>query len=151
MTEISKANFVSIKGLLAPVGRRRLVTGTAALLAMPSIVRAQAPAAAPASAVIDVDRARVEPIPIAIPNLVGSGGTEQLGTDIAGVITNNLARCGLFRPIDPAAFINAPATGDVPNFANWKAIGAQALVTGKLLDAGTASCGWNSGCGTCCR
>ena len=52
------------------------------------------------------------------------------------MITNNLGRSGLFRPIDPAAFINAGPVGDVPNFQNWKVIGAQALVTGRVESQG---------------
>jgi TolB protein len=127
------------KTLILP--RRMLLAGSAGALAAPAIARAQAPApvppAAPSSAVIDVDRARVAPIPIAIPNLAGADpDAVRLGSDITGVITNNLARCGLFRPIDPAAFISAATTGDVPNFADWKAIGAQALVTGKVESQG---------------
>jgi TolB protein len=59
-----------------------------------------------------------------------------MGQDLAGLITNNLARSGLFRPIDPAAFINAAAGGDLPNFQNWKVIGAQALVTGRVESQG---------------
>ncbi len=138
MTDISNIFSTPASGTLLRLGRRRLVAGSAALLAAPGILHAQAPAAAAASAVIDVDRARVEPIPIAIPNLVGSGGNaDQLAADIAGVITNNLARCGLFRPIDPAAFIGAATAADVPNFPNWKAIGAQALVTGKVESQGS--------------
>ena len=121
-------------------GRRGLVAGSAALLAGPTVAHAQAPAPAgapSASAVIDVDRARTAPIPIAIPVLTGSGGdSDRLGSDIAGVISNDLGRSGLFRPVDPAAFINSGASGDVPNFANWKAIGAQALVTGKVENQG---------------
>ncbi len=119
--------------------RRRLIAGTAAALFIPAIARAQA-AAPPAagSAVIDVNRARTEPIPIAIPALVGGDGGDaaRLGQDIANVITNNLGRCGLFRPIDPAAFISAGAGADVPNFQNWKVIGAQALVTGRVESQG---------------
>ena len=81
---------------------------------------------------IDVNRARTDPIPIAIPPLVGADGNAgQLGQDIATVITNDLARSGLFRPIAPAAFIQARRPGDTPNFQNWRAIGAQALVTGR--------------------
>jgi TolB protein len=136
MTDMTKLNALSAARPLVRFGRRRLVAGSVALLAAPAITRAQAPAP-PQSAVIDVDRARVEPIPIAIPKLAGSGGEDQMGRDIAGVITNNLARCGLFRPIDPAAFINAAVTAEVPDFANWKVIGAQALVTGKLESQGT--------------
>src|ERR1700688_2660000 len=122
-------------------GRRGLMAGSAALLAGPSAAHAQAPAPAPpgasSSAVIDVDRARTAPIPIAIPVLTGSGGdSDRLGSDIAGVISNDLGRSGLVRPVDPAAFISSGASGDVPNFANWKAIGAQALVTGKVENQG---------------
>ena len=135
--DVSKDAEAAMTHLIPATFRRRgLITASAALLAAPSIVRAQAPAAAPPSAVIDVNRARTDPIPVAIPNLVGTGGdADRLGRDIAGVITNNLARSGLFRPIDPAAFIGGPA-GDVPNFPNWKAIGAQALVTGKVDSQG---------------
>ena len=123
-----------------PLRRRSLLAGaagSAALLAVPPAVRAQAlapPSAAGGSgsgksAVIDVNRARADPIPIAIPAL---GGGDQLGQDIANVISNDLARSGLFRPIAPAAFIQAGgAQGDMPNFQNWRAIGAQALVTGR--------------------
>ena len=134
---------------LAPrVGRRGLLAGSALLAATPLLMPhgawAQQVPAAPAaggarSAVIDVDRARTEPIPIAVPPLAGSGGadSDRLGRDIAGVITNNLARCGLFRPVNPQAFLGGPAgAGDVPNFANWKQIGAQALVTGKVEEQG---------------
>ena len=128
--------------LLTPptLRRRTLLTGSAGLLAAPALhVRsALAQAAPPASAVIDVDRARTDPIPIAIPNLVGTGGdADRMGRDIASVITNNLARSGLFRPIDPAAFIGKTATqGDLVDFQNWKVIGAQALVTGKVDSQG---------------
>ena len=120
--------------------RRRLIAGTAAALFAPALGRAQEPAAGGAgsgSAVIDVNRARTDPIPIAIPTLAGSGGdSARIGHDIANVITNNLSHSGLFRPIDPAAFINATAEGDVPNFQNWKVIGAQALVTGRVESQG---------------
>jgi TolB protein len=126
-----------------PLSRRLFLAGAAGsgtLLAAPG-VRAQAlapPSAAGASAggksaVIDVNRARTDPIPVAIPPLVGADGNSgQLGQDIATVITNDLARSGLFRPVASAAFIQAGgAQGDVPNLQNWRSIGAQALVTGR--------------------
>ena len=128
---------------MLPLGRRSLLAGaagSAALFAAPAVVRAQAlapPQAGPAgggrSAVIDVNRARTDPIPIAIPTLGGGdGNSAQLGQDIATVVTNDLARSGLFRPISQQAFIQAGAgAGDAPNFPNWKAVGAQALVTGR--------------------
>src|SRR5271166_689556 len=117
----------------ARLGRRGFIAhglaGTAAVLAAPIAARAQgtAPGGNAQSAVIDVNRARTDPIPIAIPDF---GGDSPLARDFAQVITSDLGRSGLFRPLDPAAFIQAgPPTGDVPNFQNWRALGTQALVT----------------------
>src|SRR4051794_15077628 len=105
--------------------------GTAALLAAPAPVLAQATAPAGKSAVIDVSNARNAPIPIAITELGGGA----LGANISAIVTNDLARSGLFRPIDRAAFIQSGAsTGGTPNFENWKPTGAQALVTGQAFD-----------------
>ena len=124
------------------LGRRSLLAGSAgaaALIGARAPVLAQ-PAPPPAaassggggqSAVIDVNRARADPIPIAITDLAG----DDIGRQISGVVSADLARSGLFRPISPSAFIQA-GTGDVPNFQNWKAVGAQALMTGKAEAAG---------------
>lgn len=119
------------RDLLISAASSVLIAGT------PEAVRAQTlppPAGTGSqSAVIDVTRARVDPIPIALPDLGGSdGASSQLGRDIAGVITADLSRSGLFRVIDKAAFIQSgPSRGETPNFQNWKPTGAQALVTGK--------------------
>lgn len=128
---------------MLPLSRRSLLAGSAALLAAPNTVRAQAlpPATAPGAmpkAVITVDRARSDPIPIAIPAFAGGDGSAaQLGQELAGVITTDLGNCGLFRPLNPASFIQAAgAPTDVPNFQNWKPIGAQALVTGRTETQG---------------
>ncbi len=118
------------------VTRRRLFAGTGAGLLAAGAARAQsAPIASTGGpgAVIDVNRARTDPIPIALPNFGGSA----LGAEMTGVISADLARCGLFRPIDQAAFITGD-TGGTPNFTNWKAVGAQALVTGTVSEGGAA-------------
>jgi len=111
------------------------LAGTATLLAAPVGSKAQGSAQ---TAVIDVNRARTDPIPIAIPDFTGTGEAGQIGRDMAQVITDDLARSGLFRPIDRAAFIGASqGAGDVPNFQNWRALGAQALVSGKAEGGGS--------------
>src|SRR5690348_2102854 len=71
-----------------------------------------------------VDPTEFQPLPIAITNFVpGSPAEGQIGADVAGVITNNLKRSGLFAPIDQAAFIERNTDPDMPrNFQNWKAI-----------------------------
>ncbi len=115
------------------VGRRRVIAGAAGLLAAAPIPVLAQPTSGSQSAVIDVTRARSEPIPIAIPDLSGvDGASEQLGRDIAGVISNDLGRSGLFRLIDHAAFIQSGVSGAAPNFQNWRPTGAQALVTGSV-------------------
>jgi TolB protein len=129
----------------ARLGRRGLLGSLAAgALVEPVFAQSQPPAApapgAPAapSAVIDVDRARAAPIPIAIPDFVAGGGQPSpLGSQIAQVITADLANSGLFKPLPPASFIQAAAQmGEVPKWSDWKAIGAQALVTGRVTDQG---------------
>ena len=85
------------------------------------------------SAVIDVANARNAPIPVAVTDLGGG----SLGAAVSAVVTNDLVRSGLFRPIDRAAFIQSgPSSGGTPNFENWKPTGAQALVTGQVFDDG---------------
>jgi TolB protein len=90
--------------------------------------------AARAQLQIDITQGVVEPVPIAINAFLGSGAEEaQVGRDIAAVITANLDRSGLFRPLDPASFIEKIANFDAaPGFANWRVINAQALVTGRV-------------------
>ncbi len=84
-------------------GRRGLIAGAAGLLAgAPVPVLAQAvappgntPGGGGQSAVIDVSRARSEPIPIAVPDLGGpDGASAQLGAEIASVIGNDLGAVG---------------------------------------------------------
>ena len=100
------------------IGRRGALAGTATLLAAPAWAQG-APPVSSGGAAITVDRARTDPIPIGIPTMGG-----DLGAQITGVITNDLQRCGLFKPIAGAQ------PGDTPDFAQWKGQGAQALVTG---------------------
>lgn len=88
----------------------------------------------PAHAVeVDIDRGTVDPLPIAITDFVG--GTEQdskVGADISSVITNNLERSGLFRPLPKASFIEKISDINVqPRFGDWRVISGQALVTGQ--------------------
>lgn len=93
-------------------------------------------ASAPARAEIEVNvnRADVQPLPIALPAFGGG----QVGADIAGVIGANLQRSGLFRPLAPASFVEKNLNAAVqPRFADWKQINAQALVNGMVtVEAG---------------
>jgi TolB protein len=129
--------------LLSPIPRRGFIGGGAGLLiagnalAQPVVApgAAPSPGASPSGAqpVIDVDHALQDPIRIALPSL----GASPAAAEIISVVTADLTNCGLFRPIDPAAFIaGSDANPSAPNLQNWKAIGAQAVVTGTVSDAG---------------
>ena len=73
-------------------------------------------------------------MPIALPDFVSEADT---GRNVTSVITSNLQRSGLFAPINPAAFIERVTNSDnVPRFQDWRAINAQALVTGRITRQG---------------
>ena len=82
---------------------------------------------------VDVTQANVQPLPIAIPDFVAGAPTDaQAGANIAGVVRADLERSGLFKPIDPKAYVDHVTNiNTVPAFANWRVINAQGLVTGQ--------------------
>ena len=83
---------------------------------------------------VNVTSANITPLPIAITTFQPQDGADaQVGGTLADVITGDLRNSGAFRPLDPAAFIQAAqAAADQPRFADWKVLNAQALVTGTL-------------------
>ncbi len=88
---------------------------------------------ASAELAIDIKRVVVDPLPIAVTRLLGGGETEAIGGDIASVVAADLERSGLFRPIDPRAFIEKPeAISLQPSFGDWRQINAQLLITGNV-------------------
>jgi TolB protein len=92
----------------------------------------------PARAIVrlDVTQGNIQPIPIALPDFTATGEPET-AHDVTQIIASNLARSGLFRPIDPAAYIEKNPNLDSPRFPDWRQINAQALVIGRLSpDAG---------------
>ena len=83
---------------------------------------------------IDVTRGQVNPMPIAIPDFSGKSAADaDLGRNMVQIISSNLKRSGLFRTLDQKSFIqDAAAASANPNFGQWRAVNAQALVTGIL-------------------
>ncbi len=90
----------------------------------------------PASAKIDLnlDSGNTEPLPIAVPNFSGGNPEEQrIGSDITHILAADLERSGLFKPIDPQAYVQKEVDIAVqPDFRNWRLINAQALVNGRV-------------------
>jgi TolB protein len=90
------------------------------------------PAAAQDGLRIDITQGTMKPMPIAITDLYGSNPNDQaVGANISRVVSADLERSGLFKPIDPKAFIQTPESLRVqPRFGDWRVINAQALVSG---------------------
>ena len=95
--------------------------------------------AAKAELRVDITRGHVEPLPIALVDLAGANEADaKMGRQITQVITRNLERSGLFRAIDPAAFISDAGGMSVrPRFQDWRIINAQALMTGRVVPSDT--------------
>ncbi|WP_114394532.1 Tol-Pal system beta propeller repeat protein TolB [Oleisolibacter albus] len=82
---------------------------------------------------IDITSGKVDPKPIAVTTFYGDSPQAQtIGQNISKVISANLERSGLFRPIDPSRFIQTPEQlrNGTPRYADWRVIDAQGLVVG---------------------
>lgn len=91
--------------------------------------------AAQAELRVDITQGKVEPVPIAILDLEGDDQRAAVvGNNIAKVISANLERSGLFRHIDPNAYIQKQVGISVyPRFGDWRLIKAQALLHGRAF------------------
>jgi TolB protein len=119
------------------LSRRHVFTGIGGSV-IASLLPDGAAAQGQPTTVIDVTRARTDPVPIAVPDMAGAGpDAQRMGRQIAQVIQANLRNSGLFRPVERQAFIQTPeAAADRPRFQDWRVIGAQALTTGRVEASG---------------
>ncbi len=83
---------------------------------------------------IVIDEGVIEPVPFAVPDFVAENAeAAQYARDITRVIAADLSGTGLFREIPADAFIARISSFQSPvQFADWKAINAQALITGAV-------------------
>ncbi len=86
---------------------------------------------------IVIDEGVIEPLPFAAPAFIDEGGAGEYARDIAAVIASDLAGTGLFREIPADAHISQVTSFDAPvAYEDWKAINAQALITGAVQASG---------------
>ncbi|MCB9983947.1 MAG: Tol-Pal system protein TolB [Rhodospirillales bacterium] len=103
---------------------------TLLLLLMPHVARAEL--------VLDLKSGVVEPMPIAVATFYAQSPQHQdFATQIPGVISANLESSGLFKPVNPRAFVQDVESMQIagPRFGEWRAIGTQALITGSVTTA----------------
>ncbi|SFA89371.1 TolB protein [Poseidonocella pacifica] len=112
------------------------------LLSMLAVLILGVPAMAPAQSGplrIEITEGVIEPMPFALPGFVAEGsGAESLAADITRLVGEDLIGTGLFRQIGPEAFISQITNFAAPvQFADWRAINAQALITGAVSTNGS--------------
>ena len=71
---------------------------------------------------LEINQGNPQPMPIALPDFLGGAPSESdVARNVTGVISNNLARSGLFAPINPQAFTEKITNSDaVPRFPDWR-------------------------------
>jgi TolB protein len=113
------------------LGRRQVALGLGAVALAPLATLARVPIAAAQEGLKGTQReGTIAPIPVAIPEFMGDD--PRFAAGVTGVISADLERSGLFRPLDPASFIDRPRDlNTAPRFQDWRVIGAQALVVGR--------------------
>lgn len=80
----------------------------------------------------------IEPLPLALPAFVAeTDATAQVARDLTRLVAADLVGTGLFREIPESAHIGRIGSFDAPvQFADWRAINAQALVVGAVTRQG---------------
>ncbi|HBM59970.1 MAG TPA: Tol-Pal system protein TolB [Citreicella sp.] len=111
----------------------------ALILALGALAAAPAPVAAQGGPLrIEITEGVVEPLPYAVPDFVAeTGEAGQYAQQISRVVADDLTGTGLFREIPRDAHISRVSNFQSPvQFADWKAINAQALITGAVTTEG---------------
>jgi TolB protein len=113
---------------------KQVLSGVALGLALAAGIAPQANA----ELVLKFDQGVIEPMPFAVPNFVAENGDAgEYAANISRVIASDLVGTGLFREIPAEAHISSVTSFDAPvAYADWKAINAQALITGSVSASG---------------
>ena len=87
---------------------------------------------------IEITDGVIEPLPFAVPDFVAENAAAgELARNISRVIAADMEGTGLFREIPASAHISTITNFDAPvAYADWKAINAQALITGSVSASG---------------
>ncbi|WP_425052117.1 Tol-Pal system beta propeller repeat protein TolB [Psychromarinibacter sp. S121] len=102
------------------------------LLALTGLTPAAAQSPGPLR--IEITEGVIEPLPFAAPIFVAeTPGAEAMAAQITRVVSADLTNTGLFREIPQGAYISGVTSFQSPvQYSDWKAINAQALITGAV-------------------
>ena len=87
---------------------------------------------------IEITEGVIEPLPFAVPAFVAENGeSAQMGQQLAQLVAADLTGTGLFREVPASAFISGVSDFNAAiQYADWKAVNAQALITGAVAVSG---------------
>ena len=89
---------------------------------------------------IEITEGVIEPLPFAVPDFQAENPeAAELAVQIARVVSDDLTGSGLFREVPASAYISTISDFNAPiQYADWKAINAQALIGGAVSVQGDA-------------
>jgi len=90
-----------------------------------------------AKVVINITKGNVDPIPIAMNDIMANNSyMGSIGKEILSVINNDLTNCGLFRVINKASYIEKFNDAyQTPEFGSWRAINATAVFVAQISES----------------
>lgn len=95
-------------------------------------------ATARADLVIKITQGVNQPTPVAVVPFAWNG-PQQSPVDVAGVVSSDLQRSGLFAPLPKDKMLAHPNADSQVNFTNWKAVSVNDLVVGSIeVNGGSA-------------
>ncbi len=74
-------------------------------------------------------------VPVAVVPFGWQGGGE-IPFDVSGLISNDLARSGRFKPLATRDMLERPTTGPDIDFDDWRILGIEVVIVGQLLRTG---------------
>ena len=83
---------------------------------------------------IDIRQGVRDPLPVAVVPFSWEGDGQR-PFDVSGLVAADLKRSGLFRLIGESAFISRPHRADGVTYKDWRLVGADALVIGRMRPA----------------
>lgn len=98
------------------------------LLALPLLVQA--------ALTIEITQGIDGAVPIAVVPFGSDGSRSQLPEDVAAIIAADLARSGQFAPVPEQNLIARPVENSQVRFSDWRTLGVESLVIGKVEPAG---------------
>jgi len=84
-----------------------------------------------AELVIEISRGAERPMSVAIVPL-GWQGVGGMPMDVADIVSHDLASSGRFAPLPVADMVQRPTTAAEVDFQDWRTLGVEAVVVGKL-------------------